>query len=590
MNHCLGVGRRRVHRRIGPGCRIGDDFRLGQVVHGQQLRRAGQHQLVDVHLAAATIEGLQADEVDRAAAVDAHHHALGVALFQRDQVASLAVQQLEGDVGADRQLHVCHFGHGQDRGQAPHDVEQDRLGRQHGARAPARGAVHVDRPLQGRPHPLARHLQDPEGADARRSGAGAVTLEVLAEAGLDRAAVLAVRHVDQVVDDHAAEVAQAQLAAYLVDALLVGAERRGLGVAVLAHPAAVDVDGHDGLRGLDHQRPARGEVHRAPVDVVDLVLDAEALEQRDGIAVHHHLGTGTGIGDVQVVASPLGRGGIIHDDALDGRGEDVTDRAHHQVRLGIQHARVRDGLAALLDGRPQPLQIGQVPLQLRLGLPDAGGPDDEAETIGRVQLFEQAAGVAAQVLVLEATRHPQPLHVGHHHEEAPGDGQVAGERGALGADPLLEDLDQHLLAATQAALDGRSVAARRLVPDPLALLAELAVEVLGMQVRDVEEAVALESEVDECRLDGGLHVDDAALVDVAHVGLGAGSLLVDLLQAAILDDRDAALLSRLAVDQHFALGHCRCRVRAAQQRRLGQKSISSSSMASGSTRRVSSRR
>ena len=77
-----------------------------------------------------------------------------------------------------------------------------------------------------------------------------------------------------------------------------------------------------------------------------------------------------------------------------------------------------------------------------------------------------------------------------------------------------------------------------------------------MQVGDVEEAVLALAEVDERRLDGGLDVHHASLVDVADVGRGVLALGEDLLEAPVLEERDAALLARVVVDHHHraALG------------------------------------
>ena len=73
-----------------------------------------------------------------------------------------------------------------------------------------------------------------------------------------------------------------------------------------------------------------------------------------------------------------------------------------------------------------------------------------------------------------------------------------------------------------------------------------AVEVLGFDVRDVQEAVAADREVDERGLDRRLEVDDPSLVDVAGVALVAGALDVKLLENAVLDDGDPAFLGLFA--------------------------------------------
>src|SRR5207249_11294589 len=73
----------------------------------------------------------------------------------------------------------------------------------------------------------------------------------------------------------------------------------------------------------------------------------------------------------------------------------------------------------------------------------------------------------------------------------------------------------------------------------------------GLDIADVQKAVAADAEIDEGGLDARLDVDDAALVDVAHVALVAGALDVQLFQDAVFQDGDAALLGLQHVDQHF---------------------------------------
>ena len=81
-----------------------------------------------------------------------------------------------------------------------------------------------------------------------------------------------------------------------------------------------------------------------------------------------------------------------------------------------------------------------------------------------------------------------------------------------------------------------------------------------MQIADVQKAVLALAEVDERRLDGGFHIHDAALIDVAHVGGGVLALGKDLLKASIFKDGDAAFFPRDVVhhDQLAALGASRC--------------------------------
>ena len=68
---------------------------------------------------------------------------------------------------------------------------------------------------------LPRHLDQTERRDLDHVGLGAVALELRAQRLLDLGAVLRVGHVDEVDDDDAADVAQAELADDLLDRLEV---------------------------------------------------------------------------------------------------------------------------------------------------------------------------------------------------------------------------------------------------------------------------------------------------------------------------------------------------------------------------------
>src|SRR5439155_781397 len=136
----------------------------------------------------------------------------------------LLVQQVHPHVRVDRQLDAVHaLVAGRDR-QAAHDVQAHALRRLDQAPALAVGAVEIDRPLEARAHALAGHLDDAELAHAEHLGFGPVALEVVVEALLQLAAVALEAQVDEVADDHPAQVAQPELAGDFVGGLEVGLE------------------------------------------------------------------------------------------------------------------------------------------------------------------------------------------------------------------------------------------------------------------------------------------------------------------------------------------------------------------------------
>jgi hypothetical protein len=91
-----------------------------------------------------------------------------------------------------------------------------------GALAAAAGTYELAGLAQRGAQALARHLQKPEAGNAPHLHARTVLLERLAQAVLDFALVSRRRHVDEVDDEQAPEVAQAKLAGDLVGGLEIG--------------------------------------------------------------------------------------------------------------------------------------------------------------------------------------------------------------------------------------------------------------------------------------------------------------------------------------------------------------------------------
>ena len=95
-----------------------------------------------------------------------------------------------------------------------------------------------------------------------------------------RVPVLVGVHVDEVDDDDAAEVAQAQLPRDHLRGLEVGLEDRVVEVAPADEAAGVDVDRGQRLGLVDDEIAARLQIDAARERLLDLVLDAVEIEQR----------------------------------------------------------------------------------------------------------------------------------------------------------------------------------------------------------------------------------------------------------------------------------------------------------------------
>ncbi len=110
---------------------------------------------------------------------------------------------------------------------------------------------------------------------------GAIVLQLVFERGHDAVAVLALVHVDEVDDDDAAEVAQANLANDLGDGIEVGLDDGVFEARRLADElAGVDVDRDEGFGLVDDDGAAGLEPDLGAQSLVDLFGDAELLEER----------------------------------------------------------------------------------------------------------------------------------------------------------------------------------------------------------------------------------------------------------------------------------------------------------------------
>ncbi len=412
-------------------------------------------------------------------------------------------------------------------------------------------AAVVEVVFEARTHALPGEFQQAERAHAEDLGLRAILLEPVADDPLDRPAILLGAHVHEVDHDHAAQVPQAQLAEDFLGRLFVEAGGAGFGVGMGAEPSGVDVDGHQCLGLVDHQRAATLELDAAGVDLLDLLLQAELVEETFLAGVLFDLMFGPRDGHLQEFLHPEAHLGAVADDAIHVGVVDIADGADHQVALAIELAGGLGLLGVLLDGLPQAKQVSQVALEVALGAVHPGGPHDESHIIGCLELGEDFFRAASGVIVLDLSRNAQLAHPGHHHQQPTRDGEVGRQRRALRADALLGHLDDDLLAALDALLDRRARAVRTLASDGFGLLRFFLSEVLRVQVGDVQEPVLGPAEVHERRLDGRLDIDDSAFVDVPDMRSAGGPLDVQFFQLPVGEDRDTAFLRLDGVDEHL---------------------------------------
>src|SRR5208283_3244789 len=150
----------------------------------------------------------------------------------------------------------------------------------------ADGAGDREGPFQGLLDALAGDGDETEIVELKNLGGSAVALESFFKGGQNPEAVLAVIHVDEVDDDNAAQVAEANLANDLRHRVEIGLDDGVLKACRLADIfAGVDVDGHQGLGLVDDDGAAALEPDLGAQGLGDFVLNAEVLEERSLLGV-----------------------------------------------------------------------------------------------------------------------------------------------------------------------------------------------------------------------------------------------------------------------------------------------------------------
>mgnify|MGYP001487211456 CR=1 FL=1 len=253
--------------------------------------------------------------------------------------------------------------------------------------------------------------------EAAGRGLHAVARELLAELAKHLLAVVVARHVDEVDDDDAAEIAQPQLARDGGRRLEIGLEDGLFEVAMADETPSVDVDGSHRLGLVDHQIATTLELHLAAHRLVQLILDTEQIEDRSlaGVILDAPFHVGHELaGEFLEPDEVLAR---VDAHALDLVTHHVAQRAHEQRQIIIDHAGHGGGQASLADLAPQAQQ--EVHVLLELGLADAFGRRAQNETAGgfRIQRRQALLGELLEAvtlgIALDALRHAGMRRVRH---------------------------------------------------------------------------------------------------------------------------------------------------------------------------------
>ena len=273
-------------------------------------------------------------------------------------------------------------------------------------------------------------------------------LQAIAEFAFDRAVVALLVHIDEIDDDQAGEVPQPQLPCDFLGGLKIGLEGGILDVMFAGGAAGIDVDRNQRLGLVDHDVAAGSQLHGRRKHRVELTLDAHPRKQRLTVAIlpdrahirrHQHL---------HEVAGFLIAGFAGDLDFVDFLVVEIAQRTLDQRAFFVDEGRRLRLQGHVAHGFPHPDQIFEVALDLGLGARCAGGAQDDAHTLGHIEIlhhFLQPRAILRRGdLAADAAA---ARGIGHQNRIASGQRQVCRQRGALVAALFLDDLHQHHLTA-----------------------------------------------------------------------------------------------------------------------------------------------
>jgi hypothetical protein len=247
---------------------------------------------------------------------------------------------------------------------------------------------------------------------------------------------------------------------------------------------------------------------------------------------------------------------VVHDDALGPRSGEVPDHPDRQGELGVKRGGGAHLLLADLDLVPDRGEVADI--RLEVGLPGslARGADDEPEILGSDarDRIPQAAPLAVGI---DPAGHTHALGPGRQDQVTPGDGDVGGDPGPLGADRVLRHLHHDLLALGEQGVDLRLGAATVATVSPAAARPRL---LLGVQlgervglieiVAHVQEGGLLQTDVHEGRLHARQHPVHPPQGDRARDAAVGLAFDVELREVSLLENRHAGL-TRIGVDENL---------------------------------------
>ena len=289
---------------------------------------------------------------------------------------------------------------------------------------------------------------------------------------------------------------------------------------------------------VENNGAARGQRHRSRVRILDLVLDLEAREKRNIVAVEldaahvlrHHMPHEL----LRLLAHALG----VDQNLADILVEIIPDGPDHQARFLVDEESAALLLRGVLDRAPELQQVVKVPAKLLGAAADGRRAADDAHALGHRELIDHITQLVS-IFALHAARDAAAARIVRHQDQvAPRETDKGRKRRALIAAFILVYLDDELLTFLESILDSG------------ATHVHAAPEVGPRDFLEGKEPMALGAIVHKRCFQAGFDAGNDPLVDVALALFLGGGFDVEVDELLAIDNRDAQLFGLRRVKQH----------------------------------------
>ena len=226
-------------------------------------------------------------------------------------------------------------------------------------------------------------------------------LDGLAQIGEQRFLLTVFLHVDEIDDDDAADISQADLLEDL---------RRRLEVRLIDGVAearfadvfpGIDVDNGERLRLVDDEEATRLQRDLARTDVLDLLLDAVFPEKRFSALVESDARRELRQAELYELYDAVIDGAIVDNELVDIAAEEVAHNADDEVGVAVEERGRAAVAVSRRDGIPKAHEIGHILLKRLLRDADRRRAHDEPHALRRVA-HSEGMETGALRLILDA--------------------------------------------------------------------------------------------------------------------------------------------------------------------------------------------